>query len=546
MIRRVFCWSPLPAGERMAKPMPSVSAMSGVGEVKRSIPILITTAALLSLSFAGVAQADSQGPITFENYGLGSVNAQFGWSSTGTYDQSVVAQGRFAAFGTQSLRISSAVTSGGFGDQTFSPGLSDPVGEGTTARHFDATFQIGTTQNGVQPGLHLNVSPDNGNGGRMSYLRFDDETDGVHVYFDDVTDASFGTVATFNETDIATLDRTAAHTARFSITVYPGPSNDVVNVYIDGVLKAAGTTWENYYLYDPEQSGGGNQVPVIDKLGLFERGDAVAATAGSGFLVDNLALSSTAATTACEFSVAGSTMTLLDDCITDQTIAVPNGLTLDGKGHSITAVDPAGANFRGAVIQASGPAPTKVTGLTVSASNLADACDAGPAGLRGILFDGVGGIISNNIVTDIEQGANGGSGCQEGNGIEVRNTVGVPMPRLTISSNTVIDYQKTGILVRDNVSAVISDNTVTGDQKIIYIAQNGIQISYGATAQLLRNVVTGNWYTPKSYVACGLILYKAGGVSGAKNGLSSLSSQFTGNENDICNYGKGGSYSPLG
>ena len=514
--------------------------------MKRSIPILITTAALLSLSFAGVARADSQGPITFENYGLGSVNAQFGWSSTGTYDQSVVAQGRFAAFGTQSLRISSAVTSGAFGDQTFSPGLSDPVGEGMTARHFDATFQIGTTQNGVQPGLHLNVSPDDGNGGRMSYLRFDDETDGVHVYFDDVTDASFGTVAIFNETDIATLDRTTAHTARFSIGVYSGPANDVVRVYIDGALRAVGTTWEDYYRYDPEQSGSGNQIPVIDKLGFFERGVAASAAPDGGFLIDNVALSSTAATTACEFSTAGTTMTLVANCTTDQTIAVPNGFTLDGNGHSIIAIDPTGDHFRGAVIQASGPARTNVTGLTVSASNLTDACDAGPAGLRGILFDGVGGTISNNIVTDIEQGANGGSGCQEGNGIEVRNTAGVAMPSLTISGNTVNDYQKTGILVRDKVSAVISDNTVTGDQKIIYIAQNGIQVSYGATAQLLSNVVTGNWYTPKSYVACGLILYKAGGVSGAKNGLSSLSSQFTGNENDVCNYGKGGSYSPLG
>ena len=62
-------------------------------------------------------------------------------------------------------------------------------------------------------------------GGRMSYLRFEDQADGVHVFFDDVTDAGpVGTVATFNETDIATLGRTSAHHIRFAIDFVPGPA----------------------------------------------------------------------------------------------------------------------------------------------------------------------------------------------------------------------------------------------------------------------------------------------------------------------------------
>ena len=63
--------------------------------------------------------------------------------------------------------------------------------------------------------------------------------------------------------------------------------------------------------------------------------------------------------------------------------------------------------------------------LTVTVSNLTDACDAGNDRLRGILFDGVSGSIMNNTVKDIEQGTSGIgglSGCQEGNGIDVRNT----------------------------------------------------------------------------------------------------------------------------
>jgi hypothetical protein len=50
----------------------------------------------------------------------------------------------------------------------------------------------------------MSVSPDDGNGGRMSYLRFEDQSDKVHVFFDDATDAGpVGTEATFSDTEIA-------------------------------------------------------------------------------------------------------------------------------------------------------------------------------------------------------------------------------------------------------------------------------------------------------------------------------------------------------
>jgi hypothetical protein len=147
----------------------------------------------------------------------------------------------------------------------------------------------------VQPGLHTSVSPDNGTGGRMSYLRFEDQNDGIHVFFDDVTDhGPIGTVATFNETDIATLSRAKAHSIRFAINFKPGPGNDVVKIFIDGKKTITGTTWEDYYRYDPEASGSGNQVPTVSKLLFRESGDATAADAGNGFLVDAVTLKSSA------------------------------------------------------------------------------------------------------------------------------------------------------------------------------------------------------------------------------------------------------------
>jgi hypothetical protein len=53
----------------------------------------------------------------------------------------------------------------------------------------------------------------------------------------------------------------------------------------------------------------------------------------------------------CSFTVKGSTMSLNADCTTDATILVPNGFTLDGKNHAITAVDPSGGHFVGAVVK---------------------------------------------------------------------------------------------------------------------------------------------------------------------------------------------------
>jgi hypothetical protein len=261
-------------------------------------------AVAVTASFAASAGADSIGPITFEppSYTVGNINGQNGWTKSGAYDVAVASVSSFPAasgygFGTQALQLSNAVVSGSFGDQTFAPPLASPAGEATPQTHFEASFQIGTTKSTLQSGLFMSVSPDDGSGGRMSYLRFEDHADGVHVFFDDVTDAGpLPTVATFNETDIATLDRGHSHTIRFSIDLKPGAANDVVNIYIDGVLTKTGTTWEDYYRYDPEQIGNSNKVPTIKTLEFREGGtqgvDNVPANAGQGFLVDGVSLAS--------------------------------------------------------------------------------------------------------------------------------------------------------------------------------------------------------------------------------------------------------------
>ena len=240
------------------------------------------------------------------------------------------------------------------------------------------------------------------------------------------------------------------------------------------------------------------------------------------------------ATTNCTFTNTGTTMTLDADCTTDSTIFVPDGWTLDGAGHTITAIDPSGGHFKGAVVRNQG-ATANVINLTITASGLKDVCDAGDDRLRGILFDGAGGEILGNTITNVNQGA---SGCQEGNGIEVRNApfdIGGTDVNVTISDNTVSNYQKTGIVANGSVRAAITNNTVMGAGPVSYIAQNGIQVAFGGTAVVSGNTVSGNNYTGTTgAVSCGLLFFDADGVKAMRNFISG------GNQRPMGNFGKGG------
>ncbi len=270
----------------------------------KKILVGVTVSALMLGAIIVPAFADSLS-VNFESttYSAGNINGQDGWTKTGAYDVAVVANTfGFASFGGQSLRTSDAVTSGSFGDQTFAKPLVDAVGEadstngtfspGTLQRHFEMQFDLASTLTTLQTGMHVSVSPDRGDGSRMSYLRFEDQAGGIHVFFDDVTATppTLGTVATFNETDIATISR-SPHTVKLTLDTLDGPSNDVVKVYIDGVLKKTGTSWEDYYRFDPESAA--EQNPRIVKTVLFrESGAENSGDSGKGFLIDNLNLSS--------------------------------------------------------------------------------------------------------------------------------------------------------------------------------------------------------------------------------------------------------------
>ena len=104
---------------------------------------------------------------------------------------------------------------------------------------------------------------------------------------------------------------------------------------------------------------------------------------------------------------------------------------------------------------------------------------------------------------------------------------------VSITNNTVSNYQKNGITANGSVAATITGNLITGDGPVTYIAQNGLQAGFGATAVVNNNRVAGNNYTPASFVACGFLIFQADGIRASKN-------VFANNERDQCNFGKGG------
>lgn len=268
-----------------------------------AIASVIAFAAIPISSFA-----DTIGPIDFESYSLGTINGQDGWSALGSagsgcaiYDEGVSSSMGVPGFGNQSFRISNAVTSGCFGDQAFSKSTVNEAGEtvaqnggfsgGVRQPHFEAQFSIAAIPNSL--GDTMSVSPDRGDGARMSYLRFENHIDGIHVYFDDVTDPTHVVNAdTFNESQVALLDPSVPHTAKFSMDLLDGPDNDVVKIYIDGNLVKTGTSWEDYYRFDTESNPNApsDTSRTVDSLIFRAGGTAVPANAGKGYLIDNLTL----------------------------------------------------------------------------------------------------------------------------------------------------------------------------------------------------------------------------------------------------------------
>lgn len=526
----------------------------------------LVVAGILAFATTNFAFAEVGAVTDFETATTTSVNGFDGWSVTdSSFDQAVVDSSAYTTAGSlitgKALRISNAYASGGFGNQIFSKSLTDAVGEttstagaysvGTLQNHFEMQFNIASASTSEQVGLAVTVSPDRGDGSRMSYLKFRDVSGGTEVIFFDVEGTS--TPANFVSTTVATLDRATPHNIKLTLDAVEGASNDIVKVYVDGSVVHTGTSWEDYYRYDPEAVA--EQSQRIIKNVLF-RVSASAPTTGEGYLFDNVALTSSTVTPTTAYVVApssnsfgqpvvaggvtyysgintyssvqaavnaatmGSTVYLTAGTYTEQ-LTVSKNLTITGAGSASTIVKApsttlvAGTASQTSIVEINSGATVTISGMNVTGPGPSTCGSLN----NGIFVVGTSTLnLSNSSVTDVRDSAL--SGCQNGRAIRVGLSANNETGTATIDNVTISGYQKSGIFVDGTgSSATITNNTVTGVGSTPLIAQNGITLFGGATGTITGNTLSGNVYTGANS-SVGILLYNQGTGVEVKNNTS--------------------------
>jgi hypothetical protein len=213
---------------------------------------------------------------------------------------------------------------------------------------------------------------------------------------------------------------------------------------------------------------------------------------------------------------AGTLYTLTRDVTTTTTITMPDGATLDGAGHTITAVEDAGhRNFPGPVVASavgdgSGPAELDIKNLSITTQGFEGGSNSGGL-LSGISMYRSGGSLTNVSVDGISHG----NGVQEGTGISIRNRVSgddinVPRAKVELSDVEVTNYQKAGLLLDGNLTFTVEGATVgqgsgPQGQPNPTIAANSLQVSRGASGSVKNSTIALNSHEQ----AAGVLLYNA-------------------------------------
>lgn len=227
-------------------------------------------------------------------------------------------------------------------------------------------------------------------------------------------------------------------------------------------------------------------------------------------------------------AVAGDTINVAAGTYPEQ-LTINKNLTLTGANSSTTlvqaptttVVDSLGLRN---VIEVAGGAQVTVTNLGIN-NSLAAACSGVDYGI----FVGGGATLTVNhsAVTD----------CQNWGSIRAGANYLNQVGHLVADRNTISGYQKGGIVVDGAGSTgTITGNTITGAGPSNGNAQNGIQISRGATGSVNGNTVSNNYWTNASGNpsdndpttnpsnadgAAGILLYQAGsGISVSQNILT--------------------------
>lgn len=130
----------------------------------------------------------------------------------------------------------------------------------------------------------------------------------------------------------------------------------------------------------------------------------------------------------------------------------------------------------------------------------------------GVLVDG-GGSADISFCRIVGIRDNPLTGRQEGVGIQFGQFETGGPGTGSARQNTIGDYQKGGIVViGDGSSANVSHNSIRGQGATAVIAQNGIQVSDGATGRIEFNSVSGNKFTGPDFESVGILVFNSSDV----------------------------------
>ena len=211
--------------------------------------------------------------------------------------------------------------------------------------------------------------------------------------------------------------------------------------------------------------------------------------------------------TACSGSLSGSAFTLTADCDTTVPLTIPDGVTLNGAGFTLTAHDVTPASFDGSVLSNAGTS-MKVEDLTIMGTGFTmppGVCSR--TTLNGIFFNGAGGSVTNVTVTGITENSN----CQVGRAIVATGTAG---QTLTITGTTVSDYNKNGIQA-SGMTMNVSGSTIGPPASLAprTTGQNGLVYLDGATGTTSGSAIYGNGYGGVASANVAALLYGATNVT---------------------------------
>jgi len=200
-------------------------------------------------------------------------------------------------------------------------------------------------------------------------------------------------------------------------------------------------------------------------------------------------------------------------------------ITSPAGGVVANVSDPAGGDPIYYQIAVVNPVPTmpitvKISYLAIDGSN--NQISGCGMDLVGINYQNASGTI-NQVVTRNQELAPDLFGCQDGLAIFVESGYGSGGTAVVIIENSSVhDYDKNGITVDGSGTvATITGNYVVGIGATPLTAQNGIQVSGGATGSVKSNTITDDVYinpsdcAPGCYGSSGILIYDSGATSGS-------------------------------